>query len=233
MSRYGAIRTMPQTCQAESGAAGPAGRAPPVSSSASVAISMRSLRSSCPGLSRPSTSFIFSRGCQAKTGYDHPGISRSLHYLLDAGDHLVDRGLDRHLLVHYTVHGLGPDVLVVENSELVVLGELESHGAGVELLVDRLAVRVLLPERTFLRGLGHGEPAAERALHVRRQILLLQQEADEFLGPRLVPGVGEDRAGFDCGAIHHRRAIGLLRKARGVDQLGIILLSCRAVLGRV
>src|SRR6266498_5399117 len=219
MSRYGAIRTMPQTCQAESGAAGPAGRAPPVSSSASVAISMRSLLSSsraCPG--HPRHSFL-AVDARHKTGHDHPGISGSLHYLLDAGDHLVDRGLDRHLLVHYTVHGLGPDVLVVENSELVVLGELERHGAGVELLVDRLAVRVLLPERTFLRGLGHGEPAAERALHVRRQILLLQQEADEFLGPRLVPGVGEDRAGFDRGAIDLQRASGLLRKACVAAQL--------------
>jgi hypothetical protein len=44
--------------------------------------------------------------------------------LLDACDHLVDRLVDRDLLVDDAVHRLGPDVLVVEDCELVVLGEV-------------------------------------------------------------------------------------------------------------
>ena len=45
------------------------------------------------------------------------------------------------LLVDDAVHRLGPDVLVVEDRELVVLGEFERHRAGAELVVHRLAVR--------------------------------------------------------------------------------------------
>src|SRR5438128_1355189 len=56
----------PQTCHAVIGAAGPAGRAPLVSSSASVAIGIRSLPRhgrACPGHPR---SFIHGRGCPAQ-----------------------------------------------------------------------------------------------------------------------------------------------------------------------
>src|SRR3981081_1140838 len=45
--------------------------------------------------------------------------------LLDAGDQFVDRLVHRHLFAHYAVHRLGPDVLVIQNGELVVLGEVE------------------------------------------------------------------------------------------------------------
>ena len=51
----------------------------------------------------------------------------------------------------HAVHRLGPDILVVEDGELVVLGELERHRAGLELVVHRLAVPVRLPERALLR----------------------------------------------------------------------------------
>src|SRR5829696_7607447 len=114
--------------------------------------------------------------------------------LLDAGDHLVDGLVDGDFLAHDAVRGLGPDVLVVEHRELVVLGELERHRAGLVLLVDRLAVAVRLPERPLLAGLGDREPAPERALDVRRQVLFLEQEADELFGLRLVLRLAEDRA---------------------------------------
>src|ERR1700710_2899241 len=45
--------------------------------------------------------------------------------LLDAGDHFVDGLVDRDFFAHHPVHRLGPDVLIVENGELVVFGELE------------------------------------------------------------------------------------------------------------
>src|SRR4029453_13619393 len=45
--------------------------------------------------------------------------------LLDAGDHLVGGLLRRPAVVDHAAHRLGPYVFVVENRELVVLGELE------------------------------------------------------------------------------------------------------------
>src|SRR5829696_8499499 len=67
--------------------------------------------------------------------------------LLDARDQLVRRLIDRNLLVDDPVRGLRPHILVIEDGELPVLHELERHRAGLELLVDGLAVAVLLPER--------------------------------------------------------------------------------------
>src|SRR5215475_8067182 len=96
----------------------------------------------------------------------------SARHFLDAGDQLVDRLVDRHLLVHYPVHRLGPGVLVVEDGELVVLGELERRRAGLELLVHRLTMLVGLPERALLAHLGHREPATERALDIGAEIIL-------------------------------------------------------------
>src|SRR5690348_8876816 len=57
-------------------------------------------------------------------------VSRSARHRLDAGDHLIDRLVDRHLFADHPVHGLRPHILVVENSELPILGELEGHGPG-------------------------------------------------------------------------------------------------------
>src|SRR5688572_14210537 len=99
--------------------------------------------------------------------------------LLDAGDQLVDRLLDRHLVVDDAAHRLGPDVLVVENCELVVPGELEAHCAVGELIAHRLAMLVAIPECGLLPFQGHREPAAERTLDIGRQVLVLQQESDE------------------------------------------------------
>src|SRR3982751_5867283 len=63
---------------------------------------------------------------------------RSTSDRLDALDHLVDRLVHRHLVAHDAVHCLGPNVLVVEDGELVVLREFEGHRAGSVLVVDRL-----------------------------------------------------------------------------------------------
>src|SRR5437667_6690048 len=63
--------------------------------------------------------------------------------LPDPRDHLVDRLFRRPLVHHHAVYRLRPDVLVVEHGEFPVLGELEGHGAGRELRVHDLAVRVL------------------------------------------------------------------------------------------
>src|SRR2546426_9422793 len=89
---------------------------------------------------------------------------------LDAGDHLVDRLLHRPLVGDDAVHRLGPDVLVVEDGEFPVLGELEGHRARRELLVHDLAVRVFRPELARGARLGHRVPAAERGLDVGLQV---------------------------------------------------------------
>src|SRR4029079_18864704 len=86
--------------------------------------------------------------------------------LLEAGDQFVDGLVDRHLLAHYPVHRLGPDVLVVQDRELPVLGEVERHRAAGELSVDGFAMPVSLPERALLTGRRHREPAAERAFDI-------------------------------------------------------------------
>src|SRR5882757_11378485 len=70
--------------------------------------------------------------------------------LLDAGDQFVDGLVDRNLLAHHPVHRLGPHVLVVEDRELPVLGEVERRGAAGELGPDRLPMPVRLPERARL-----------------------------------------------------------------------------------
>src|ERR1043165_10181323 len=75
--------------------------------------------------------------------------------LLDAGDQFVDGLVDRHLLAHHAVHRLGPDVLVIEDRELPVLGEVEGRGAAGELIVHRLAMPVSLPPRALLAGRRH------------------------------------------------------------------------------
>src|SRR3954453_10516600 len=92
---------------------------------------------------------------------------------------------------------------------------------------------VLLPERPLLAELGHRKPAPERTLDVGRQVLLLQQEADELPGPRLVPRLAEDDADLDRRAIAHGRSVGLARKAGGGDQLVVVLPRLRALLGGV
>src|SRR5438067_11260453 len=70
---------------------------------------------------------------------------------LDARDHLVDRLVHRNLFADDAVHSLRPDVLVVDDRELVVLGELEGYRAGMELVVHRLAMTIGLPERPLGR----------------------------------------------------------------------------------
>src|SRR4051795_12825644 len=90
--------------------------------------------------------------------------------LLDAGDQFVDRLVDRHLFAHDAVHGLGPHVLIVENGEFEVLGEIERRGAARELGIDRLAMPVGLPEWALLSGCRHREPAAERAFDIGLQV---------------------------------------------------------------
>src|SRR6201986_4823381 len=77
--------------------------------------------------------------------------------LLDAGDQFVDGLVDRHLFADHAVHRLGPDVLVVEDGELPVLGEVERRGAAGELVVDRLAMAIGLPERALLAGERRGQ----------------------------------------------------------------------------
>src|SRR5215468_10689389 len=78
------------------------------------------------------------------------GGSTSTRDLLDAGDQLVNGLVDRDLLADHAVHRLGPDVLVVQDGELPVLGEVERRGAAGELVVDRLAMTIGLPERALL-----------------------------------------------------------------------------------
>src|SRR5260370_35648794 len=101
---------------------------------------------------------------------------KSTRNLLDAGDQLVHGLVHRHLLVDHAIHRFGPDVLVVENGEFVVLGELKRDRAARIVGVDRFAVAGLGPEWPFLPSLRHRVPAAKRALHVRREGPLLHQE---------------------------------------------------------
>src|SRR5260370_38766807 len=101
---------------------------------------------------------------------------KSTRNLLYAGDQLVHGLVHRHFLVDHAIHRFGPDVLVVENGEFVVLGELKRDRAARILVVDRFAVAVLGPEWPCLRSLRHRVPTAERALYVRREVLLLHQE---------------------------------------------------------
>src|SRR5579871_6335558 len=112
---------------------------------------------------------------------------------LDAGNQFVHRLVDRDFFADHAVHRLGPDILVVQDGELPVLGEVERRGAAHELVVDRLAMLVGLPERALLACLRHREPAAERTFNIGTDVLLLEQEADELLAFRLVLGVGEDQ----------------------------------------
>src|SRR5437879_13605238 len=91
---------------------------------------------------------------------------------LDARDHLVDRLVHRYLFTDDAVHRLRPDVLVVDDRELVVPGELEGHRAGVELVVHRFAMTIGLPDRPLGRRLAYRLPAANTALDVRRKFLV-------------------------------------------------------------
>src|ERR1700722_12791639 len=95
-----------------------------------------------------------------------PALPRDL---LDARDQLVDRLLHRDLLADDAVHRLGPDILVVQNRELVVLGEIKRLGAAGELCIDRLAMAVVLPERALLALDGRRKPAAKRTFDIRPQ----------------------------------------------------------------
>src|ERR1700758_1979540 len=79
---------------------------------------------------------------------------------LDPGDQFVDRLLDRDLLADHAIHRLGPDVLVVQNRELPILGEVEGHRASHKLVIDGLAMAVSLPERAALAFGRHRKPAA-------------------------------------------------------------------------
>src|SRR5262245_46991270 len=87
-------------------------------------------------------------------------------HFLDAGDHVVDGLLDRHLVGDDGVDGLHPDVLVVEGGELVVLAHLVTTDAGEELVAHGAAMHVAIPERGLLRRGLDREPAAERAFDV-------------------------------------------------------------------
>ena len=89
---------------------------------------------------------------------------------LDPDDQFIDGLVHRHLLADHAVHRLGPDGLVVEDGELVVPGEVERLCAAGELVVDRLAVAVGLPERALLAGDRRRKPAAERALDIGLQV---------------------------------------------------------------
>src|SRR5439155_15340196 len=112
-----------------------------------------------------------------------------------------------------TIHRLRPDVLVVDDRELVVLGEFESHCPGVKLVVYGLAMPVRLPEWALGGGFGDRIPASERAFDIRRQVVILQQEGDELLCTLLVLRVLENDTRLDRGAINHLRAVGLVGKA--------------------
>ncbi len=154
-----------------------------------------------------------------------PSSSTSSRHLLDAGDQFVDGLVHRHLLADHAVHRLGPDVLVVQDGELPVLGEVERRGAAGELVPDRLAMPVRLPEGARLARLGHREPAAERTLDIGPHIVLLHQERDELLAFRLVLGIGEDQPGLDVGAVLDGRAVRCLRERRRDDVVLIGLLA--------
>src|SRR5882762_5364100 len=67
--------------------------------------------------------FRYLRSRYGKSGSD-PDFASARDFL-DAGDHLVDRLLHRPLVGDHAVHRLRPHVLVVEDGELVVPGELE------------------------------------------------------------------------------------------------------------
>src|SRR5271168_1795258 len=94
--------------------------------------------------------------------------------LLDPRDQFVDRLLDRHLFADDAVHCLRPDVLVVQNRELVVLRKIERLGAAGELVVDRSAMAVGLPERALLALDRRREPAAERAFDIGAEVFFLK-----------------------------------------------------------
>src|SRR5215218_5634523 len=115
-----------------------------------------------------------------------PASFISTRDLLEAGDQFVDGFVDRNLLAYHPVHRLGPDVLVVQDRELPVLGEVERRGAAGELGVDGLAMPVGLPERALLACGRHREPAAECAFDIGTKVFLLQQELDELLALSLV-----------------------------------------------
>src|SRR6266403_2423360 len=168
----------------------------------------------------------------AMTILRRPASFASTRDLLDAGDQFVDSLVDRDLFAHHAVHRLGPDVFVVQDGELVVLGEVEWQRAAGELVVDGLAMAVGLPERALLACAGDREPAAEAALDIGLQVLLLQQEFDEFLALRLVLRGREDHAGLDVGAVFHRRPVRLVGEAGGDDVLLIGLLAGGALLRR-
>src|SRR5476649_1682816 len=151
----------------------------------------------------------------------------SARNLFDAGYHLVNGLLDCDLVSNNPVHCLSPHVLVIENSELVVLRELERCRAGFELVVYRPEMTIGLPKLGFLADLRHREPASERALDVGRQVVFLQHEFYEFLGVFLILGIRKDRANLDGSTIDHWLPAGLLREARGRNQFLVRLLARR------
>src|SRR3569833_4182022 len=91
---------------------------------------------------------------------------------------------------------------------------------------------VRLPERALLARNRHREPAAERSLDVRPEIIFLHHESDELLGLLLVFGIGKDQSGLDVGAILDRRAVRLVRERGRDDRLLVGLLAGGALLRR-
>src|SRR3982751_4649787 len=107
-----------------------------------------------------------SRRCRPRGAAGIIALFSSTGDRLEAADQFFDGLVDRNLLAHHPVHRLGPDVLVVQDRELPVLGEVKRRGAAGELGPDCLPMPVSLPERARLACGGHREPAAERAFDV-------------------------------------------------------------------
>src|SRR6266513_1184582 len=130
-STYGAIMIMPHACQGDKRLfAGPAGSAGSVRGRTRVDISGPRYEDVVPTDAGPSgfPSTLYSRLRGNDVRYARsllkslpfaPGSSAG--YRLYARDHLVDRLVDGHLLADDAVHLLRPDVLVIDDRELVVL----------------------------------------------------------------------------------------------------------------
>src|SRR5215510_16197921 len=138
-------------------------------------------------------------------GYRRPRLLVALlrQYLFDPGDHLVGRLLRRHAVLGDARGRAAPDILGVDDRELPVVDEREEHEALRDLLLHRLAVRVLAvgPEWRDRSALRHRHPPAERPLDERLEVVLLEQEGEELLAARLVLRVGEDHRGLHGGEL--------------------------------
>src|SRR5262245_35805791 len=150
---------------------------------------------------------------------------KSARDLLDAADHFVHGFVDRYLVIEDTVRSFGPHIFVVENRELVVLCELKRCRAGLELVIDRLAMMVCLPKWRLLALLRHRKPASERPFDIGCQVFFLQHEFQEVLGLRLLLGVHEDYTDLDGSAVNHWLAVWLLGESRSRDLLLVSFLA--------